>query len=211
MGTAQRICSQFLHLMKTVLHQLIRDCYARSRMIHMLAEALHLKEGTIQQQAFFPVRLYASDTKGGLPYIHSFPIINKLGPQGIQTVSYTHLDVYKRQHLFRYVFILGFPVCPGCYFIIYSTKKEINMNEKVILISIDGMRPDGAVGCGHPFVQELMEKSTYTLQGGSVLPPVTLPCHTSMFYGVPPERHGILTNTYTPVSYTHLAPAYAPG
>ena len=84
MGTAQRICSQFLHLMKTVLHQLIRDCYARSRMIHMLAEALHLKEGTIQQQAFFPVRLYASDTKGGLPYIHSFPIINKLGPQGIQ-------------------------------------------------------------------------------------------------------------------------------
>lgn len=72
------------------------------------------------------------------------------------------------------------------------------MNEKVILISIDGMRPDGAVGCGHPFVQELMEKSTYTLQGGSVLPPVTLPCHTSMFYGVPPERHGILTNTYTP-------------
>ena len=51
------------------------------------------------------------------------------------------------------------------------------MNEKVILISIDGMRPDGAVGCGHPFVQELMEKSTYTLQGGSVPTgfPVNLP------------------------------------
>lgn len=72
------------------------------------------------------------------------------------------------------------------------------MNEKVILISIDGMRPDGAVSCGHPFLQELMEKGSYSLKGSSVFPPVTLPCHTSMFYGVPPLRHGILTNVYTP-------------
>ena len=72
------------------------------------------------------------------------------------------------------------------------------MNEKVILISIDGMRPDGALECGNPFVKELMETSSYTLNGHSVLPTVTLPCHTSMFYGVPPKRHGILTNTYTP-------------
>ena len=72
------------------------------------------------------------------------------------------------------------------------------MNEKVILISIDGLRPDGALACGNPFVKELMEASSYTLNGHSVLPTVTLPCHTSMFYGVPPKRHGILTNTYTP-------------
>ena len=51
--------------------------------------------------------------------------------------------------------------------------------------------------CGNPFVKELMETSSYTLNGHSVLPTVTLPCHTSMFYGVPPKRHGILTNTYT--------------
>lgn len=72
------------------------------------------------------------------------------------------------------------------------------MNEKVILISIDGMRPDGALACEHPFLQELMTKSSYTLCGSSVIPTVTLPCHTSMFYGVPPKRHGILTNIYTP-------------
>lgn len=72
------------------------------------------------------------------------------------------------------------------------------MNEKVILISIDGMRPDGALQCGHPFVKELMEAGSYTLTGSSMVPSVTLPCHTSMFYGIPPQRHGILTNVYTP-------------
>jgi hypothetical protein len=30
------------------------------------------------------------------------------------------------------------------------------------------------------------------------MPSVTLPCHTSMFRGVTPERHGITTNTWTP-------------
>lgn len=72
------------------------------------------------------------------------------------------------------------------------------MNEKVILISIDGMRPDGVIACGHPFFTELKEMSSYTLAGSSVIPPVTLPCHTTMFYGIPPQRHGTLTNSYTP-------------
>ncbi len=72
------------------------------------------------------------------------------------------------------------------------------MNTKIILISIDGMRPDGMLQCGHPFVKKLMEFSAYTLQGKTELPSVTLPCHTSMFYSLPPQRHGILTNTYTP-------------
>lgn len=72
------------------------------------------------------------------------------------------------------------------------------MSEKVILISIDGMRPDGFLSCGHPFVQELLSISSYSLNASSVFPSVTLPCHTSMFYGTPPERHGITTNTYVP-------------
>ena len=29
------------------------------------------------------------------------------------------------------------------------------MKNKVILISIDGMRPDGMKGCGNPYVKEL--------------------------------------------------------
>ena len=69
---------------------------------------------------------------------------------------------------------------------------------KAILISIDGMRPDGFLNCGNPFAREMMERGSYTLTAKTVIPSVTLPCHTSMFHSVPPERHGISTNIYTP-------------
>ena len=72
------------------------------------------------------------------------------------------------------------------------------MNKKVILISIDGMRPDGLKACGNPYVKKLEEMSTYTYNGQSVNPSVTLPCHFSMAHSVTPQRHGILTNTYIP-------------
>ena len=70
--------------------------------------------------------------------------------------------------------------------------------KKVILISIDGMRPDGLLGCGNPYVRELEKMATYTYAGASMNPSVTFPCHFSMTHSVTPERHGILTNTYVP-------------
>lgn len=73
------------------------------------------------------------------------------------------------------------------------------MKRKVILILIDGMRPDGFLQCGHPYVGELMKKGAYSLEGMSVNPPVTLPCHMSLFHSVTPERHGVTTNTYVPM------------
>ena len=72
------------------------------------------------------------------------------------------------------------------------------MDNKVILISIDGMRPDGFLQCAHPFVQQMLKEWSYTLTARSVSPSITLPCHTSIFYSVPPTRHGIFTNLYTP-------------
>ena len=72
------------------------------------------------------------------------------------------------------------------------------MKNKVILVSIDGMRPDGVMQCGNPFVEELMKTGSYTLNARTVFPSVTLPCHTSMFHSVTPERHGITTNDYVP-------------
>lgn len=71
--------------------------------------------------------------------------------------------------------------------------------EKVILISIDGMRPDGFLQCGTPFTQEMMRQGAYTLEGRTIFPSVTLPCHMAMFHSVPAERHGISTNIYTPM------------
>lgn len=72
------------------------------------------------------------------------------------------------------------------------------MSEKVILILIDGMRPDGMMGCGNEFAETLLNESTYCLKARTVIPPVTFPCHMSLFHSVDPQRHGITTNLYIP-------------
>lgn len=72
------------------------------------------------------------------------------------------------------------------------------MDKKVILISIDGMRPDGLQQCGNAYVKELEKLCSYTYNARSVFPSVTFPCHFSMTHSVTPQRHGILTNTYVP-------------
>ncbi len=72
------------------------------------------------------------------------------------------------------------------------------MANKVILISIDGMRPDGFLQCGNACIEEIMNRAYYSLDVQTVSPSITLPCHLSLFHSVPPTRHGIITNTYTP-------------
>ncbi|MBE6712649.1 MAG: PglZ domain-containing protein [Ruminococcaceae bacterium] len=68
---------------------------------------------------------------------------------------------------------------------------------KVLLILVDGMRPDALVK--NDCALALLEKSVYTLNAETVMPSVTLPCHMSLFHSVDPSRHGILSNTYTPM------------
>lgn len=66
---------------------------------------------------------------------------------------------------------------------------------KVLLILIDGMRPDAMVQI--PAAKKVMEKAAYQLEGTTVYPSCTLPCHMSLFYSRPPLVHGITNNTYT--------------
>lgn len=72
------------------------------------------------------------------------------------------------------------------------------MSEKVVLVLVDGMRPDGMTACGHAFTAKLTERSAYTMAAQTVNPSVTLPCHMSLFHSVDPDRHGIMTNIHTP-------------
>lgn len=72
------------------------------------------------------------------------------------------------------------------------------MSQKVILILIDGMRSDAVARCSHPFIRPFTDESIHISRARTVMPSVTLPCHFSLFHSAPPERHGILTNTYTP-------------
>lgn len=69
----------------------------------------------------------------------------------------------------------------------------------VVLITIDGVRPDAIQQASTPTFDKLMAEGSYTLTAQSLMPTVTLPCHMSMFFSVPSTRHGILTNDYSPM------------
>lgn len=69
---------------------------------------------------------------------------------------------------------------------------------KVLLILVDGMRPDAVEKCTQPFSDKAARCSRYFSSAETVMPSVTLPCHMSLFHSVRPDRHGILTNTYVP-------------
>lgn len=74
------------------------------------------------------------------------------------------------------------------------------MEEKVLLILVDGMRPDAVLQCKNTFLARLTQTSTYTMNARTVMPSVTLPCHSSLFFSVDPERHGIMENVWTPMA-----------
>lgn len=64
----------------------------------------------------------------------------------------------------------------------------------LVVISIDGLRPDAIEKFDAPTLQRLMREGTYTLEAQTILPSKTLPSHTSMLTGVGPAVHGITWN-----------------
>ena len=68
---------------------------------------------------------------------------------------------------------------------------------KVLLILVDGMRPDALPHIAKS--QQIIQKGAACLNATTVFPSVTLPCHISLFHSVDPDRHGIITNLYTPM------------
>lgn len=72
------------------------------------------------------------------------------------------------------------------------------MTNKVLLILVDGMRPDSIPVCGDAGLDTFFKSGTYCMQATTTFPPVTLPCHMSLFHSVDPGRHGTTTNVHMP-------------
>ena len=72
------------------------------------------------------------------------------------------------------------------------------MPQSAVLFVIAGLRPDGLQRAETPHIDQLIARGAHTYAARTVMPSSTLPCHTSMFRGVAPERHGITTNTWVP-------------
>jgi predicted AlkP superfamily pyrophosphatase or phosphodiesterase len=64
----------------------------------------------------------------------------------------------------------------------------------VVVISIDGLRPDAIEASGARNLQRMMQEGAYSPRARTIMPSRTLPSHTSMITGVTPEVHGITWN-----------------
>ena len=72
-------------------------------------------------------------------------------------------------------------------------------DKRVLIISVDAMRPDLALRAETPTLRGMLKKGTFTFWARTTAVSITLPSHTSMLTGVKPDRHGIVWNTDLPL------------
>jgi predicted AlkP superfamily pyrophosphatase or phosphodiesterase len=66
--------------------------------------------------------------------------------------------------------------------------------ERVIVISLDGTRPDAVLQANTPTLHRLAEEGAVDWEATTTNPSVTLPAHTSMLTGLSVEEHGVTFN-----------------
>ena len=66
-------------------------------------------------------------------------------------------------------------------------------SKRVLLCSMDGVRPDAIQATETPTIDRLVRQGSHTWKARTVMPSSTLTCHTSMLRRVDTPRHGITT------------------
>ena len=69
---------------------------------------------------------------------------------------------------------------------------------KVILVVIDGCRPDALEQTDTPTIDDLISRGSSTMQALTVEPTISLPVHFSLFTSLSPQDHNVTTNTGSP-------------
>lgn len=70
-----------------------------------------------------------------------------------------------------------------------------NVTHHVIVISVDGLRPDAIARFAPVTIRRLAREGATSLVAQTIVPSLTLPSHTSMLTGTGPDVHGITWNT----------------
>jgi arylsulfatase A-like enzyme len=78
------------------------------------------------------------------------------------------------------------------------TSTPAHQTRRVLILSIDGLRPEAISLAPMPNLMSLMQTSAYTLGAQTIHPSVTLPSHASMLTGYCPSVHGVDWNGYIP-------------
>ncbi|MBW3534700.1 MAG: ectonucleotide pyrophosphatase/phosphodiesterase [Gemmatimonadetes bacterium] len=79
------------------------------------------------------------------------------------------------------------------------------VTDHVIVVSIDGLRPDAIERFGATTLQRLMREGSHSLEASTVLPSKTLPSHTSMLTGTEVDVHGVTWNSEQLGEHGHVA------
>ena len=77
-------------------------------------------------------------------------------------------------------------------------QRPIPAIQHVLIISIDGLRPDLALLVNMPNLRSLLKQGAYTFWAKTTAVSITLPSHVSMLTGVTPAKHGIEWNRVLP-------------
>jgi predicted AlkP superfamily pyrophosphatase or phosphodiesterase len=94
--------------------------------------------------------------------------------------------------------LIIFSLCPG---LPAQTTRPIPQISKIVIISVDGLRPDLALRASTPNIHALMNIGSYTFWARTTAESITLPSHTSMLTGVTPVKHGIQWNSDLPLKH----------
>jgi predicted AlkP superfamily pyrophosphatase or phosphodiesterase len=78
--------------------------------------------------------------------------------------------------------------------------RSVGAVERLVVISVDGLRPDLLVRAYVPNIRGLMRSGSYTMWARTTAVSVTLPSHVSMMTGVIPKRHEIDWNRDLPLA-----------
>ena len=86
-----------------------------------------------------------------------------------------------------------------------STKVKAGfVSNHVVVISIDGLRPDAIAKYNAKTIQRLMNGGSFTLAAQTISPSKTLPSHTSMLTGLDVGQHGVTWNEDKTDSHGHV-------
>ncbi|MBX7210572.1 MAG: alkaline phosphatase [Verrucomicrobiaceae bacterium] len=83
--------------------------------------------------------------------------------------------------------------------VLTSTLSAAPRAEHVFIVSIDGGKPKVIHEAEMPVLKKLAAEGAVTWTANTILPPKTLPSHTSMLTGLGPDKHQVLWNDYMPI------------
>ncbi len=80
------------------------------------------------------------------------------------------------------------------------TTRPVPAIRRVMIVSIDGLRPDLAIRADTPTIHALMQSGSFSLWARTTEVSITLPSHVSMLTGVSPAKHKVDWNADRPAN-----------